>query len=108
MAKGRKALAGTHEARLKIDVICNAISACELSEDACNRVIKAVKFGLGIKEEEKEIDTLALSSENAIIEQEDKGVVIPIKEKKALKIERPDNSEGDVYFNPEDCYEANK
>ena len=50
MNKGRKASPGTLEARTKIDVICKAISSCELSEDARKRAIKAVKFGLGIKD----------------------------------------------------------
>lgn len=50
MPKGRKALPGTHEARENIEVIIKGIQAVELSQDAKDRAIKAVKFGLGIKE----------------------------------------------------------
>ncbi|MHA1753191.1 MAG: hypothetical protein ACTSYZ_12580 [Candidatus Helarchaeota archaeon] len=55
MVKGRKALPGTHEAREKIKIICKAIQECNVSDDAKKRVIKAIKFGLGIKEEEKNV-----------------------------------------------------
>lgn len=96
MARGRKADKGTYEAREKINLICDTIDTIKLlSDDAKIRVIKAVKFGLGIKEEEK------------IVVQEEKEIVTPIKEKKTTKKENPDNS-GDEYFSPEKCYEANK
>ena len=50
MGKGRKALPGTYEARDNIDIIVKGIESTNLSQDAKNRAIKAVKFGLGIKE----------------------------------------------------------
>lgn len=78
MARGRKADVGTYEARgYVLDGCLDRLLADEkdLSNEGCARLIKAVKFGLGIKEEEKqeqEIDTIALSSENAVIEQQEK------------------------------------
>jgi hypothetical protein len=51
MTRGRKADKGTYEAREKVILICNKISTIEeLSDDAKTRTIKALKFGLGIKE----------------------------------------------------------
>ena len=55
--RGRKAEAGTYEAREyvragNLDEVLKdqALVAGELSEEAKARIIKAVKFGLGIKE----------------------------------------------------------
>ena len=151
MARGRKAEAGTHEARMKIDLICTAISSCELSQDASNRAIKAVKFGLGIKENvtiEKENNVIeqkvglpyiekdeSLRYEDVVVSQQeneeitaevnvddnvnhhkehckceycqDKENDTPIKEKKQKKTKTLQYVEGDEYFKPEDCYEAN-
>ena len=102
MTKGRKALAGTYEARENIDVICNAISGCKLSEDAKNRAIKAVKFGLGIKEEsvEKEIP--------AIKEKKTRKKKNQTLEKINEVVSNVINEDGDEYFPPEKCYEATK
>ena len=87
MPKGRKAEAGTHEAREKIDIIVNAIQKeVSLSAEAKARAIKAVKFGLGIKEEKDN-------------EQENIPVIKEKKEKKNV-------DETDEYFSPEECYEA--
>ena len=94
MARGRKADKGTYEAREQIILICSKISMIkELSEDAQIRVIKALKFGLGIKEEEKSVV------------QEKKETVTHIKEK-AEKRENISCATGDEYFKPEDCKEA--
>jgi hypothetical protein len=94
MVRGRKADVGTYEARIWINkgYLENVLSdMSDLSQEGRVRIIKAVKFGLGIKEEVKE----------------EKEIVVPIKEKKITKKENPDNSE-DEYFPPEKCYEANK
>ena len=104
MTRGRKADKGTYEAREKIFLICDKISMIkELSEDAQIRVIKALKFGLGIKEEEKTIDKINNVFQKVMIEEE-KEIATPIKEKKITKKENL--SEGDEYFKPEDCKEV--
>ena len=106
MARGRKADKGTYEAREKIILICYKISMIkELSNDAQERVIKALKFGLGIKEEEKTIDKIN-NSVQKVMTQEEKEIVVPIKEKKATKNQNISTPEGDEYFKPEDCYES--
>jgi hypothetical protein len=98
MARGRKADKGTYEARGKIISISNLIMNCpDLSIDAKNRVIKALYFGLGIQKKEVDLPYI-----------EEKEIVVPIKEKEASKKEKLDNSDGDEYFKPADCYEANK
>lgn len=95
--RGKKAQEGTLEARNKINILCDAISACELSQSACDRAIKALKFGLGIKEES-----------NNIVEEKKKSK----KEKKNKKeienkisnaVNKVMQEEGDEYFSPEDC-----
>ena len=91
MGRGRKADLGTYEARDNIVLICNKISMIkELSSNAHERVIKAVKFGLGIKE-------------NVVIKEEKN--VVPIK-KAEIKNNSVNNVDGDEYFAPDDCYEA--
>ena len=55
--RGRKALAGTYEARDYVNEghlneALTDINAQELSNEARKRIIKAIKFGLGIKETE--------------------------------------------------------
>lgn len=98
MARGRKADAGTHEAREKIIIIANIIMNCpDLSSDAKNRVVKALYFGLGIQK--KEIDLPC--AENV----EKKSEEIIVKKSKNKKENLSDVS-GDEYFKPEDCYEA--
>lgn len=56
MVKGRQALAGTYEAREyvgsgKFDVVVNSL---EISQEAKDRLMKATKFGLGIKDKASE------------------------------------------------------
>jgi hypothetical protein len=103
MARGRKADKGTYEAREfvnsgKFDLLLGG----DMSEDCQQRLIKAVKFGLGIKEEEI-VDVIQLSNDNAYEEQIEQ-FAKPIKEKKALKTSS--NKDGDEYFAPEDCKEV--
>jgi DNA-directed RNA polymerase beta' subunit len=101
MARGRKADKGTYEARGKIILICDTIRSCsDLSDDAKNRVIKALYFGLGIQK--KDVD-LPYAEEKVITQEE---TAVPIKEKKASKKITLDNTEGDEYFAPEDCKEV--
>ena len=52
MAKGRKALAGTYEARdfVKSIAFNDWINSLALQPEAKARISKAIKFGLGIKE----------------------------------------------------------
>jgi len=110
MARGRKADKGTYEARDYVLKGClDRLLADEknLSNEGCHRLIKAVKFGLGIKEEEKTIDKINNVCQK-VIAQIEKEIVTPIKEKKATKKESLNNVEGDEYFAPEDCYEANQ
>jgi hypothetical protein len=104
MVRGRKADKGTYEARENIVLICNKISMInELSNDAQERVIKALKFGLGIKEEEKTINKINNVIQKVMIKEEKK-IITPIKEKKVTK--NQNLSEGDEYFKPEDCKEV--
>ena len=52
MTKGRKALPGTYEARDFVNSIAfkDWIDCLRLQPDAKTRIIKAIKFGLGIKD----------------------------------------------------------
>ena len=52
MAKGRKALPGTHEARAFVinEEYQTWLNLCPISNDGKARISKAIKFGLGIKE----------------------------------------------------------
>jgi len=97
MARGRKAESGTIEAREYINSgrLDGFISRIEdLSSEAKTRIIKAYKFGLGIKEV-----------------QADQGIVtesIPVikENKKAIKEAKKSLEIGDVYFPKEDCKEV--
>jgi hypothetical protein len=100
MTRGRKADKGTYEAREKISLICNKILMIkDLSNDAQERVIKALKFGLGVKDEEKIINVIEKSN------TEEKEVATSIKEKNTEK-DNLSHPEGDVYFKSEDCKEV--
>ena len=96
MPKGRKAGVGTHEARILIinGQVQQAIENINCSNEAKKRLLKAVKFGLGIKDTqdkiekpEKRIDNLKTKQQNPTSKIIDNG--------------------GDEYFTPENCYEVN-
>lgn len=93
MGRGRKAEPGTYEAREKIAYIEEAILSCSISQDARIRAVKAVRFGLGIKEQAEETK-----------DQEENTSTEKVKEKKTTK--EIEQDEGDVYFKPEDCQEV--
>jgi phenylpyruvate tautomerase PptA (4-oxalocrotonate tautomerase family) len=100
MARGRKAEAGTFEAREKFKVICAGIQSIDgVSNEAKKRIVKALKFGLGIKEEAKE-------EKQEVVDDEKEIAVTTIKEKKATRKVILNNVDGDEYFAPEDCKEV--
>lgn len=112
MTRGRKAEAGTYEARKYVlDGCLDRLFADEkdLSNEVVARIIKAVKFGLGIKEE-KIIDSdpnhHKTNCECEYCQDGQKENTVPIIEKKTSQKENLDNSEGDEYFKPEDCKEV--
>lgn len=137
MAKGRKAEAGTLEAREFVnngrflEVLTDGTKSKEyrLSDEARARILKAVKFSLGIKDNvtvEKVPNDAKLQEE---IQEEHKAEAVTVRKqkkynkKKELEIDRElavenaqiqqegralstslqDAKEGDEYFAPEDC-----
>lgn len=101
MSRGRKAEVGTYEARKYVLYGClDRLFSDEkdLSNEACARIIKAVKFGLGIKEEK-------INKVVSKVVQEETSVA-PIKEKEVLRKASSSIEVGDEYFKPEDCKEV--
>lgn len=84
MGKGRKALPGTHEARESIDLLRSAIDETTISREAKERAKKALKFGLGIKEE--------ITEEKATVQKK--------------KVKTTTENQEDEYFDKGECYEA--
>lgn len=113
MARGRKALPGTHEARDYVvsdnfDKWIDALSKDGLSNDAKVRIKKAVLFGLGVKsKEEYQADKAKkLARLKKEIERETKK---PIHEKLQDAVEKRKEvlaEDEDEYFAPEDCHEV--
>lgn len=112
MSKGRKADAGTYEARDYVTSIEfeQWINTPKISQDAKDRIKKAVLFGLGVKSPEEyaqqKADRIAkMKAELAELE----GKTTPIKEKAITKTKKQTvtNDNGDVYFASEDCKPVN-
>lgn len=111
MSKGRKAEAGTYEARNKLQDIIQTIESCNtISTDAKARAIKALCFGLGVKsaEEAERIQKEKVARLKAeLAELEGKEInSIEVKEKATKKNKKGIDTSGDEYFTPENCIPA--
>lgn len=113
MSKGRKAEVGTYEAREYVTSkeFETWINTPKISQEAKDRIKKAVLFGLGIKSPEKyaqqKADKIAkIKAELAelegqkIIAPENVGFDAEYKEKSKKSL---NNNNEDEYFAPEDC-----